>query len=165
MASEVHLKEDFKSPWFVGILGLVGTALAATIWMAMIASETSPGLVSEDYYEKGNNYFNKAPAGYVEPGLRLNLMTPEHPELKRRQVYRLYAVMKDGKPVKHGTVTLFAYRPSDAKADFKVKMEQRDVGSFAAGLTFPLPGTWDLIAQIQYDGGKLDVAQRIFVAD
>jgi len=165
MASELHLKEDFKNPWFLGILGLVATALAATIWMAMIAGETSPGLVSEDYYEKGSNYFNKTPEQQQGPQWRLNLMAPAKPKLNLSQTWRLYVVTDSGKPATEAEVRLYAYRPSDAKADFSVVMPQRDVGSFMANISFPLPGTWDLIAQVQSGDKTFDLVQRIFVAD
>ncbi|NWF38545.1 FixH family protein [Mariprofundus sp. NF] len=165
MAAELHLKEDFRNPWFLGILGLVGAALAATIWMAVIAGQTSPGLVSEDYYEKGSNYFNKTPEQKNLPQWRLNLMTPDKPVVGQSQTYRLYAVMESGKPVSSASVTLYAYRPSDANADFKLTMQQRDPGSFSVVASFPLPGTWDLIAQIQADGKQFDVVQRIFVGN
>ncbi|GAV19262.1 hypothetical protein MMIC_P0195 [Mariprofundus micogutta] len=165
MASELHLKEDFRSPWFLAILGLVAVALAGTIWMALIASQTSPGLVSEDYYEKGNNYFHKTPEQQNEAAWRLNLMPPAKAKAGQAQMYRLYVVMDNGKPATDGKATLFAYRPSDVKADFTVAMIQEDVGSFSVEASFPLPGTWDLIAQIESGGKKYDVVQRIFVGD
>ena len=165
MASEVHLKEDFKNPWFIGILALVGVALSGTIWMAVIAGQTAPGLVTENYYEKGQNYFENQPEDEQGPQWRLNLMAPVNPKAGQSQKYRLYVVMDNGKPATSGTVTLFAYRPSDANADFEVAMAQSDVGSFSADVSFPLKGTWDLIAQIESDGKTYDVVQRISVAD
>jgi hypothetical protein len=38
-----------------------------------------------------------------------------------------------------------------------------DTGTYSASLRFPLPGTWDLIAQIRSGDQKYDVAQRINV--
>ena len=119
----------------------------------------------EDYYEKGSNYFNKSPDQQQGPQWRLNLMTPAKPILNQSQTYRLYVVMENGKPATEGQVTLYAYRPSDAKADFSGSMVQSDIGSFTAKLSCPVPGTWDLIAQVQSGEKKFDVVQRIFVAD
>jgi len=165
MASAVHLKDDFKNPWFLGILALVAVALGGTIWMAMIAGQTAPGLVTEDYYEKGQNYFENQPKEAQGPQWRLSLMAPAKPEAGQSQVYRLYVIMDNGKPASSAQVTLFAYRPSDANADFEVNMKQSDIGSFRADVSFPLKGTWDLIAQVEAEGKKHDVVQRIFVAD
>lgn len=163
--SELRLKDDFRNPWFLAVLGLIGTALAGTVWMAMIAGATSPGLVSEDYYEKGQNYFHKSAEEQETNGYRLNLLTPAKMQANAAQAYRLYAIAQDGKPLKQGSAVLFAYRPSDARADFSVPMKLVDIGTFSASVTFPLPGTWDLIAQIDADGKKIDLAQRIFVAE
>jgi len=165
MASEMHLKKDFRNPWFLGILGLVAVALAGTIWMAMLASEYAPGLVTENYYEKGQNYFENRPEEGQGPQWRLNLMPPAKPKVGQAQMYRLYVVMDNGKPATSGDVTFFAYRPSDVRADFEVKMAKTDAGSFGAMVSFPLPGTWDLIAQIESDGKRYDVVQRLIVAD
>ncbi len=163
--SEIHLKEDFKNPWFLAVLGLIAAALAGTVWMAVIAGSTSPGLVSEDYYEKGKNYFHEAPKEISGPQWRLNLLLPPESRVGKAQDYRLYVIDEAGKPVSEGEITLYAYRPSDATADFSVKMIKSDVGTFIASVTFPLPGTWDLIAQVNASGKEMNVAQRIFVKD
>ena len=161
--SEVHLKEDFKNPWFLGVLILIGIALAGTIWMAVIAGSTSPGLVSEEYYEKGKNYFHEVPKETTAPGWRLNLLVPPTAKVGVAQNYRLYVIDEAGQPVSTATITLYAYRPSDAKADFSVKMVKSDVGTFVASMSFPLPGTWDLIAQVESSGKQLEITQRVFI--
>lgn len=161
--SEVHLKEDFKNPWFLAVLGLIGVALAGTIWMAVIASSTSPGLVSEDYYEKGKNYFHETPKETTAPGWRLNLLVPPVPKVNEAQNYRLYVIDEAGKPVSTATITLYAYRPSDANADFSVNMVKSDLGTFIAPISFPMPGTWDLIAQVESAGKRVDITQRLFI--
>lgn len=163
--SEVHLKEDFRNPWFLGVLALIGAALAGTVWMAVIAGNTSPGLVSEDYYEKGKNYFHETPKEVTESAWRLNLLAPPAPKMGEAQNYRLYVIDDTGRPVSSAEVVLYAYRPSDAKADFSVKMVKSDAGTFVASITFPLPGTWDLIAQVDASGMRNTLAHRLFVKD
>ncbi|OIO70591.1 MAG: hypothetical protein AUJ57_08255 [Zetaproteobacteria bacterium CG1_02_53_45] len=165
MAAASHLKEDFKNPWFLGILALVGVALAGTIWMAVVAGQTSPGLVSEDYYEKGKNYFHETPKAEQGPQWRLSLMAPPTPVVGQSQIYRLYVVDEAGHPVSGASVVLYAYRPSDANADFEVKMTQADAGTFTAPVSFALPGTWDLIAQVKSNGRSFDITQRVFIKD
>jgi hypothetical protein len=167
MATNIHWKEDFTNPWFLSVLALIGTALVATISMVMIAFSASPELVNKDYYEKGNNYF-EAEARRQQDGntlWRLNLMPPKQPVVAKAQLYRLFVINPDGKPVREGKAELFAYRPNDAAKDFQVFMKQEDIGTFLAKITFPLPGNWDLIGQIEKNGQKIDVAQRIFVND
>jgi len=167
MVSNIHWKEDFKNPWFLSVLALMTTALVATISMIMIAYSASPDLVNKDYYEKGKNYF-EAEAKRQQGGTslwRLNLMPPKHPVVAKAQLYRLFVIDSDGKPVREGRVELFAYRPNDATKDFQISMRQADIGTFLAEITFPLPGKWDLIGQIEHGGQNFNVAQRIFVND
>jgi len=161
--TEINLKEDFKNPWFLMVLGLIAAALAGTVWMAVIAGSTSPGLVSEDYYEKGKNYFHQAPEKKGTSQWRLNLLAPAGAKVGQLQTYRFYVIDDAGKPLKAGTAVLYAYRPSDAKADFRVEMELTDAGTFTASVAFPLPGSWDLIAQVESQGRRVDIAQRLFV--
>jgi nitrogen fixation protein FixH len=167
MVSNIHWKEDFSNPWFLSVLALIVTALGATISMIMIAYSASPDLVNKDYYEKGKNYF-KAEARRQQDGKplwRLNLMPPKHPVVAKAQLYRLFVINPDGKPVREGKSELFVYRPNDVARDFQISMKQVDVGTFLAEITFPLPGNWDLIGQIEHDGQSFNVAQRIFVND
>lgn len=167
MASNVCLKEDFRNPWFLSVLALIGASLVATISMIVIAFSASPELVNKDYYEKGSNYF-EAEARRQQDGKsnwRLELMPPAKPVVATAQPYRLFAISPDGKPVREGTAELFAYRTNDASKDFQISMQQEDIGTFRAEITFPLPGNWDLIGQIENNGQKIDVAQRIFVND
>jgi len=167
MATSIHLKEDFRNPWFLSVLALIGTSLVATISMIMIAFSASPELVNKDYYEKGSNYFETEAKRQQDgkPHWRLKLMPPAQPIVAKAQLYRFFAISPDGKPVREGKAELFAYRTNDASKDFQVSMQQEDIGAFIAEITFPLPGNWDLIGQIENNGQKIDVAQRIFVND
>lgn len=165
MATNIKWKEDFTDPWFLSVVGLIGVALAATIAMIMIAFSASPDLVNKDYYEKGQNYFSTEVQQRQEKASlwRLNLVAPNRPAVGKPQKYRLFVVAPDGTPVSKGEAKLFAYRPSDAKKDFEAPMQRIDIGTFLAEVTFPLPGTWDLIGEIEFEGQSYNVAQRIFV--
>ena len=167
MAEKIQWKQDFTDPWFLSVIGLIGVALAATIAMIMIAFSASPDLVNKDYYEKGENYFSAEAKQKQQMAKlwRLNLVAPSHPTIGKTQKYRLYVVSPDGKPVRSGEAKLFAYRPSNAKDDFQIDMKWTDVGTFLAEVSFPLPGTWDLIGEIEFNGQSYNVAQRIFVKD
>jgi len=165
--TEAQWKQDLKHPWLRGVLAIVGVAVAMNVVMISMAFWESPNLVVKDYYEKGQEYFH-AEAARDEAqhlGFRLHLMPPAKPALNKPQTYRLYVVDHDGKPWNVGEGILFAYRPSDSHRDFRLPLTKADAGTFAAEVSFPLPGTWDLIAQISVDNRKLDVAQRIFVSE
>ncbi|MBF0282309.1 MAG: FixH family protein [Zetaproteobacteria bacterium] len=159
--SKVHLHEDIKSPWFWGIVGLVGTALLGTIGMGVIAGFSNPGLVAEDYYETGKNYFHQIPD--VETHWRLNILPPAKVQLHQPQRYRLYAIDQQGNPMEVGEAKLHAYRPSDASKDFELAMAWEDRGTMAVMAQFDLPGIWDVKAQFTHEGKSQEVIQRVFV--
>ena len=167
MASKINWKDDFTNPWFLSVIGLIGASLVATIAMIMIAFSASPDLVNKDYYEKGQKYFSAEAKQRKQTAelWRLNLVPPGKPAVGKPQKYRLYVVSPDGTPIREGSAKLFAYRPSNAKDDFEVAMQWTDIGTFLAEVSFPLPGTWDLIGEVQFNGQSFDVAQRIFVKD
>jgi len=160
-----QLKKDLKSPWLRGILSVVGVTLIVNFGFIAYAYMFPPNLVANDYYERGKEYFHDeqnrqkaAPTAW-----RLQLLMPSKLHVNQAQTVRLYAMDHQGKPVQKGNVTLKAYRPNDASRDFTITLQFSDVGTFAAPITFPLPGHWDVIARIDSDLQHFDIAERIFV--
>ena len=49
-------KEAMRNPWFVSLLGLVAVFLTVNIVFIVFAITSNPGLVADDYYEKGREY-------------------------------------------------------------------------------------------------------------
>jgi len=94
----------------------------------------------------------------------LQLLVPSKMHTNQTQTVRLYAMDHQGKPVREGKVTLKAYRPNDASRDFTMTLRYTDAGTFAAPITFPLAGHWDLIARIDAGEKHFDTATRIFVS-
>lgn len=165
--TQAQWKQDLKSPWLRGVLGIVAVTLVVNIGLISFAFIDRPNLVVKDYYEQGKEYFHHAQAeldAARQLGFRLHLLPPATPRQGEVQTYRLYVVDHQGKPWSADSATLFAYRPNDASQDFRQILQLSDVGTYAADVSFPLPGNWDLIAQIYVDNKKLDIAQRIFVA-
>jgi len=164
MLSE-QLKMDLKNPWLKGILAVVGVTLVVNICFITYAFVFPPNLVVKDYYERGKNYFHAAQQRdqAAPTAWRLQLLLPNTIKLNQRITSRLYVMNHEGQPVHAGAVMLTAYRPSDASRDFTITMPLTDIGTFAASLSFPLPGHWDLIARIDAGDHHFDTAQRIFV--
>jgi len=160
-----QVKEDLKNPWLKGILAVVGVTLVVNIAFISYAYISPPNLVVQDYYERGKNYFHDEHVREeaAATAWRLQLLLPNTLKVNKVGISRLYVMDHQGKPVRSGKVTLTAYRPSDASHDFNVELRLTDAGTFAAPVSFPLPGHWDLIARIDADGQHFDTAQRIFV--
>jgi nitrogen fixation protein FixH len=165
MSMSLQLKNDLKSPWLRAILA--GVALMVCVNMAFIISayKSAPQLVSKDYYQKGQDHFNVEikREQQAASAWRLQLLVPPALAVNQSQTLRLYVMDHQGNPLKTGKAMLYAYRPDNANADFSQELKLVDNGTFAADIAFPLPGKWDLIAQIKSDEQKYDVAQRIDV--
>jgi len=160
-----QLKQDLKNPWLRAIIATVGVTVAVNIFFISYAFISPPNLVVQDYYEKGKTYFHDESLRREasESAWRLQLLLPDVVKLNAPATCRLYVMDHQGMPMRSGTVILTAYRPDDAAHDFKVELKLMDAGTFAAPVTFSLPGHWDLMARIDADGQHFDTAQRIFV--
>lgn len=167
MPRKVQWKEDLKHPWVLALIGIISASVLANLIMGLAAIWSNPGLVARNYYEKGQNYFHTEAKRQRELAKkwRLYLMAPDTPRVGQEQIYRLYFMTAEGAPASQGAATLFAYRPSDAGKDFQIPLSYADIGTFAAPIRFPEHGKWDLIGQVEIDGQRVDVAQRIFVED
>lgn len=163
-------REDFvparRSPWVWGIGAIILATLCANFTMIYVGLNTHPGLVVEDFYARGKNYFN-AEVKRVEDenrlGWKLDVIPPGVMKMNVTQKYRLVVLDREGYPVSGGTAELAAFRPSKASGDFSLPMMETGGGEYQAEVNFTKPGKWDLIVTVQRGDDRMDVAQRIFV--
>ena len=159
-------KEALRNPWVIGWIAAIVFVLGVNIAFIITAMLTNPGLVDEDYYEKGRNHeqnFQKKLEARNRLGWQLKLQIPERPVLGREARYYFNAVDRAGLPLTGATATLSAYRPSDANADFSVPMVETSPGVYQAEVAFPLKGAWELTARLQRDEDSLALVRRISV--
>ena len=155
-----------KSPWIRGLILMMALIVAVNIVMITIAYRTSPGLVMDDYYEKGKNY-NKSIekiAAQKALGWEAKLSTPERTEVGRITGYGLTIADSAGAPLSADRVEVYAFRPSDAAADFMAQMDLGADGRYAGDLMFPLPGVWDLVVNIIKGDDQFEITKRVFVS-
>ncbi|MCK5648508.1 MAG: FixH family protein [Gammaproteobacteria bacterium] len=156
----------YKSPMLIGWLFLVLTAMAGTIYMVIQANTGFPGLVVDDFYERGQNY---------EENILTKLENNEKwttefqvPEiLQNKSISILFSINdNNGQPVSAEKIILFAYRPSNAKKDFSAPMSlSDDQRTYQANMTFDSKGKWDLLASVTIDGTEVNYAKNVFVKD
>ncbi len=160
-------KHAWRNPWVIGWLGLVAVVLGVNAVMISLAVITNPGLVTEDYYEKGRtferNMINQMVArNALEWQVRLDM--PKTPLAGQNEHYRFIVTDKRGVPMESLKVRLQGYRPSDANADFFADMEPLGNGIYQAKLNFPLKGLWELNINVQHGEQQYDmVHQRLEV--
>ncbi len=168
MKETMHMaspQSPWRSPWVLGWLAIILVVLLANSIMIYLAFDANPGLVVEDYYERGQHYEKNMLARIARrPDWNMQVDVPKTPSLGTPALISFSVTEKDGTPVKADSVVLYAYRPSDAKRDFSVPMQKRYGGTYQAEVTFGLKGVWDILVSVQKDGEEHNEALRIHVA-
>ena len=156
----------WRNPWMIGLLGLIVVVLLVNITFITLAFVTNPGLVTEDYYEKGKDHeqnVKKRIEARSKLGWTFNTDFPQGPVIYRRELYRVNAVDKAGMPLSKADVLLKAYRPSDASADFNIEMSETIPGVYEAMVAFPLKGLWEVTIDIKRGEDVYDFTRRASV--
>lgn len=160
-------KKAFRNPWVIGWLVLILVVLAVNVGMITTAIVTNPGLVEQDYYERGRDHeqnYIKEKKTKTALGWQLSFLPGEELVVGRENMFRLSAVDRAGQPINGAEVTLLAYRPSDVDADFEVPLEEVAPGVYQGKAMFPLKGFWDVTANVKKDRNSFDVRRRISVS-
>jgi nitrogen fixation protein FixH len=154
----------WKSPWVIAWIGLVLAVLGVNGVMVYLAVATNPGLVVEDFYERGQNLERTMLSRNArDPGWLLRADIPQDVNAGEQTPIRFFLVDKAGQPVSPETVELFVYRPSDATRDFSVVMTEEGPGRYVADVSFPLIGVWDTLVAARNGDDEYHVGQRIEV--
>lgn len=157
-----------RNPWVIGWLTLVGVVLIVNIVMITLAYTTNPGLVVDDYYERGRDHeqnIRKKIAARNELGWTYSADFPASPRTNQKELYRVNLVDKKGMPLDNCDVKLTAYRPSDADADFTVAMTETMPGLYEANTQFPLKGLWEITVTISRGNDYYDFSRRASVVN
>jgi nitrogen fixation protein FixH len=157
----------YKSPWLLGWLFLVLMAMAGTINMVIQANQGFPGLVVDDFYERSQDYEENIVSKIENNERWKTAFTLQEIKLDTPSQIKFTITDKQGQAAKVDKITLFAYRPADAKQDFSVPMalikDSKD--RYQADITFNRKGKWDLLASVIIAGIEVNYAQKIFVKD
>ena len=155
----------WRSPWVRAWVATLVIVVAANIVMIYLAVDASPGLVVEDYYERGQDYEkNMVSRMKKDPGWRMRIEASNTPPLATPVPINFSVMDKEGQPVIPDSVTFYAYRPSDAKQDFSEPMQQQSPGRYLTNVSFPLKGVWDTLVSVQKGDEEYHQARRFIVA-
>ncbi len=158
-------KSAWRSPWVIGWIGIVVTVVTANSIMIYLAMDANPGLVVEDYYERGQDYEKHMLARMAkDPGWTFEVVAPRAPQVGEPALIMLTLSDQAGLPVTADNATFFAYRPSDAKQDFALPMVQEGPGQFSVAVAFPLKGVWDTLVNVQQGALEVNHAKRFIVS-
>lgn len=163
--TQVQQISAFRSPWVIGWIGLILTVLTVNLIMVYLAIATNPGLVNEDYYERGQDYEQTLMSRRARaPDWTMRVDVPSPIAVGEMQSIRFFVVDKAGQPVDPDAVTFFAYRPSDASQDFALSMTREGRGRYLARVAFPLIGVWDTLVAVTTGADEHSVSRRIEVS-
>jgi nitrogen fixation protein FixH len=155
----------WRSPWVIGWFALVLSVLAVNGVMIYFAVTTNPGLVVEDYYDRGQYYEHHLASKLAQdPGWTMRVELPQEIKVGEAQVLRFHVLDKAGQPVASDAATFFAYRPSDVSRDFSLPMEPEGPGRYAVRVSFPLMGVWDTVFAARLGQDEHSQGQRLLVA-
>jgi nitrogen fixation protein FixH len=152
----------WQSPWVIGWIGLLVVFVLANMVMIYLAIDRNPGLVVDDYYDRGQNYEkNMLKRQAKDPGWKMKIVAPEYVDVGKAASFGFTLKDKQGNPVTPDAVTFYAYRPADRNQDFSVSMAQSAPGHYQADITFPLLGVWDILVSVRQGEDEYNVPHRL----
>lgn len=166
MNTKTKKQHWYKSPWLIGWLLLVLVVVAVNAYMITQSINDFPGLVVDDFYDRGQDYEENIVTKLENNQKWTTEFNINEIYIGQETIIDFKLQDKDGKTANIEKLTLFAYRPSDAKKDFSVVMlPMPNKIDYQAKITFPDKGKWDLLASAVIDGIEVNYAQSIFVKD
>jgi len=141
-------------PWYF-VLGFM-VVLAVNIFFVRTALRSNPGVVTEHAYEKGLAY-----------NAVLDKVKTEHAAGWQGKIaYRdgqlqLTLHDKNNRPIDGASVTMYIDRPLQEGFGNSVMLSRVGKARYAAPVTFPMPGQWDITASIVWKKHYLQIRQRI----
>tara|TARA_R110002050_G_scaffold57423_5_gene129321 strand:+ start:240427 stop:240930 length:504 start_codon:yes stop_codon:yes gene_type:complete len=159
-------KEALKNPWVLGMLLFLLTFLTANAIFIYLAFKSPPNLVVEDFYERGEHYIEAHKLVEKQKALGWTglIMAPTTTRVNQHQLYEVLLQGQHSSALILDSVTLHAYRPSDARADFSVEMLNSKPGMYGADVSFSLPGIWDVIIVAKQGEHEFLVTKRFTIS-
>lgn len=168
MADKID-KRDWSKPWKNPIVliwfGVLMTVLMINFFMVGMAVSTNPGLVIDDYYERGKNHAAiLAKRQEMEKlGWQLNVDMPVLTVGKAERV-SLNILDGDDRLFDVDSATLYFYRPSDRNLDGELVLQSAgSLGHYLGDFELPVKGKWDLIIEIVKDDKRYSIGRSIMV--
>lgn len=162
MTEMTQKQSPWTNPWVLGWIGLLVVFLIANFIMIYLAVTHNPGLVVDDYYERGQNFEqNMLKRQARDPGWEITLASPEAVGVNEATEFGVRILDREGNAVSPESVTFHAYRPSDARQDFSVPMKEDIPGVYQASVSFPLLGVWDILISARNGEDEYHLSHRV----
>lgn len=118
--------QALKNPWVLGFFAFLLIFLTANAIFIYLAFKSPPNLVVKDFYERGEAYEETQKRIEKEKALGWTgiIMAPSAMRVNQIQTYEVLIQGKNSTSLNLDSVTVYAYRPSDARADFSLEMSK-----------------------------------------
>jgi len=157
-------KTAWRSPWVIAWVALVLVVVGANALMIYLSIGANPGLVVDDYYDRGQQYEKDMLKRLArDPGWSMKIYPPQHVGVEEPARFRFGVRDREGNPVTPDEVTFFAYRPSNQRDDFSRPMNEVAPGSYEVAVSFPLKGVWDLLVSARRGEDEYHSSHRLSV--
>ena len=154
----------WRSPWVIAWVVMVAIFFSMNVIMIFMAVENNPGLVVDDFYDRGQDYEkNMLKRQARDPGWHMQVTLPKKIEVGQPVTCRFSIRDKQDQPVVPESVTFYAYRPSNRDDDFSVPMKPVEQGLYEAEVRFPLIGAWDTLVSVRHGEDEFNTPKRIGV--
>ncbi len=130
--------------------------------MIYLAESRNPGLVVDNYYERGEDYEeNMLKKLAKDPGWQMTIEAPDNVGVEVPSRFGFAILTKEGQPATPDSVIFYAYRPSGKIHDFFVPMQKDVEGHYQADISFPLKGIWDIVVAAKFGEEEYHASYRL----
>jgi nitrogen fixation protein FixH len=151
----------WRNPWVITWVTILLAFFLISGIRIFLAVKTSPGLVDDNYYERGQSYEKERLSRMArDPGWQMRIKAPDFIGIAVPVVFDFEVKDKQGHPVTPDAVTFYVYRPSDVKQDFSLPMEKVGEGRYRTEASFPLLGVWDILVSVKNGEDEYNVPYR-----
>jgi FixH len=158
-------KKCWRNPWFVGMMGVVVTALlvnSVLIWYALHRRST---LVDHEYSTRDRKSDTETIDDIQAQNAlawKITIKLPKMVVLATPAAYEINVADRQGAPVS-GEMEVVAYRASDADKDFAIPFREVSSGKYQGYISFPLKGYWELRIRVKRGKDVFEVGSNKFL--
>lgn len=157
-------------PW-IFVVGM-SVVIVVNIVMITLALDTFPGLETQDAYRKGIAYNQTIAAADAQAARGWQMAVAVQPRpadptpaTNGSRTAEVDATFTDrhGDPIAGLEVHAYLLRPTNEGNDFDARLDERGSGRYAATLTVPLPGQWDVRVHARRGDETYQATRRIMM--
>jgi FixH len=158
-------KKGWRNPWFVGMMGVVVTALLVNFVLIWYALHRRSTLVDHEYSTRDRKSDTETIDDIQAQNAlawKITIKMPKMVVLATPAAYEINVADRQGAPVS-GEMEVVAYRASDADKDFAIPFREVSSGKYQGYISFPLKGYWELRIRVKRGKDVFEVGSNKFL--